>query len=365
MENPPLTLDDQLDFKETTIGNVKHVASYFDNMTGATTGLALKLDVVPQDELVYLSMLPQLLRQVGVIKEGKPVSYEEMSEMLRKEILNLSLGFTSNTRTDRYELVVRGSGNDAAESERAVEWTKLVLQSPNWRKENLPRIRDVVDQQLTTMRRRMQGAEESWVFNPAQSYKKQDNPVYLSAFSFLTQTHNVQRLRWMLMDAGDAESRNAIEAFLQKLGEAKGSREELKTLLSAIQGDKAQAGKIAPNLQSYLDGFAKLPEAARKLAIEAAKDLDQSLTDIPDSSLTMDWSYLCNQMRADLGQTPEKTLANLDNVRRKLLKTGNARMFFIGSRANESKLSTSYRSLLAGFENAPATKADLFKYQAS
>jgi Zn-dependent M16 (insulinase) family peptidase len=71
----------------------------------------------------------------------------------------------------------------------------------------------------------------------------------------------------------------------------------------------------------------------------------------------MDWSYLCNQMRADLGQTPEKTLANLDNVRKKLLKTGNARMFFIGSRANESKLSTSHRSLLAGFENVPATKA--------
>ena len=357
IENPPLTLDDQLDFKETTIGNVKHVASYFDNMTGATTGLALKLDVVPQDELVYLSLLPQLLRQVGVIKEGKPVSYEEMSEMLRKEILNLSLGFSSNTRTDRYELVVRGSGNDATESERAVQWMKLVLQSPNWRKENLPRIRDVVDQQLSGMRRRMQGAEESWVGDPAQSYKKQDNPVYLSAFSFLTQTHNVQRLRWMLMDAGDGESRKTIEAFLQKLGEAKGSREELKTLLSAIQGDKAQTGKIAPNLQSYLDGFAKLPEAARKLAIEAAKDLDQSLTDIPDSSLTMDWSYLCNQMRADLGQTPEKTLANLDNVRRKLLKTGNARMFFIGSRANESKLSTSHRSLLAEFENAPATKA--------
>ena len=53
-----------------------------------------------------------------------------------------------------------------AESERAVAWMNLVLNSPNWRKENLPRIRDVVDQQLSGLRRRMQGQEESWVNNP-------------------------------------------------------------------------------------------------------------------------------------------------------------------------------------------------------
>jgi Zn-dependent M16 (insulinase) family peptidase len=357
IEKPPLTLDDQLDYKEATVGNVKLVSSYFDNMTGATTGLALRLDVVPENELVYLSMLPQLLRQVGVVKDGKPISYEEMSEMLRKEILSLSLGFTNNTTTNRYELIVRGSGNDNEESIRAVEWMKLVLQSPNWRKENLPRIRDVIDQQLSGLRRRMQGAEEGWVRNPAEAYKKQDNPLFLSAFSFLTQAHNVQRLRWMLMDSGNAENRKVIEAFLQKLSEAKGSREELKTLLAAMQGDKNQTVKVAASLQSYLDDLAKLPEPARKVAEEAAKDLDQSLSDIPDSSLALDWAYLCNQMRTDLSQTPEKTLANLDTVRRRLLNTGNARMFFVGSRVSESRLSANYKNLLSGFEEATAPKA--------
>ena len=351
IENPPLTLDDQLDFKETSVGNVKLVSSYFDSMTGATSGLALRLDVVPENELVYVSSLPALLRQTGVVKDGKAISYEEMSEMLRKEILSLNVDFTGNERTNRYELVLRGAGNDAAESARAVEWMKLVLQNPNWRKENLPRIRDVVDQQLGALRRRMQGSEESWVNNPATAYLKQDSPLYLSAFSFLTQAHNVQRLRWMLKDAGSAESRQAIDGYLTKLAGAKGSRDELKALLGALQGDKAQASNISAPLIPLFDDFGKLPETARALALEAAKDLNQNLSDIPDSSLAADWAYLAEEMRQDLAQTPEKTLAALEGVRRKLLGTGNARMFFTGSRDMQTRLEANHKSLLAGFEN--------------
>jgi Zn-dependent M16 (insulinase) family peptidase len=357
IENPPLTLDDQLDFKETAVGNVKLVSSYFDSMTGATSGLALRLDVVPENELVYVSGLPALLRLTGVVKDGKALSYEEMSETLRKEILSLGVDFTGNERTNRYELVLRGAGNDAAESARAVEWMKLILQNPNWQKENLPRIRDVVDQQLGNLRRRMQGAEESWVNNPATSYLKQDSPLYLSAFSFLTQAHNVQRLRWMLKDAGDADNRKAIDEFLTKLAAAKGNRDELKILLAVLQGDKAQAEKVSADLKTLADDFGKLPETARALATEAAKDLNQNLSDIPDASLAADWAYIAGQMRQDLAQTPEKTLAALDGVRRKLLKTGNARMFFIGSREMETRLAANYKNLLAGFENASPARA--------
>jgi hypothetical protein len=211
------------------------------------------------------------MRLTGVVKDGKALSYEEMSEQVRKEILSLSVDFTGNERTNRYELVVRGAGNDAVESTRALDWMRLILTRPNWQKENLPRIRDVVDQQLGALRRRMQGSEESWVNNPATSYLKQDSPLYLSAFSFLTQTHNVQRLRWLLKDAGDAENKKAIDEFLTRLAAAKGNRDELKTLLAAMQGDKAQAEKVSADLKSLADDFGKLSETAKNLATEAAR----------------------------------------------------------------------------------------------
>jgi Zn-dependent M16 (insulinase) family peptidase len=361
IESPPLSLDDQLDYKVRTLaGGVPMVASTFDNMTSATTGLALRLDGVPDEELVYLSILPALLTRVGVIKDGKPVSFEEMSEMLRKEILSLNAYFSTNFSTDRAELVVRGTGNDDAESQKAIEWMKLVLLSPDWRPENLARIRDAVDQSLSSLRNRMQGSEESWVNNPADAYWRQDNPLLLATASFLTQTHNAHRLRWMLKDAGTPETREAISAYLTKLAGAgaQGTRTELKAMLAALQGNKAAAEKLPANLKSYNDDFARLPEAARSIASEAAKDIDQILADIPDSSLAADWSYLANQIRHDLLVSPEKTLANLNALRQRLLKTGNARMFMTASRATQQKMEANITALLAGLQ---AGKAEAVK----
>jgi Zn-dependent M16 (insulinase) family peptidase len=362
VDTPPMTLDDQLDYKVSALrSRVPMVASTFDNMTSSTVGLALRLNGVPEDELVYLSMLPTLLTRVGVIKDGKPLSYEEMSEMLRKEILSLNASYGTNFRTGRAELVVRGAGNDSAEAQRAVGWMNLVLLHPNWSKENLPRIRDVVDQTLSDLRRTMQAPEENWVSNPANAYRRQDNALLLTTSSFLTQAHNVHRLRWMLKDAGARENREAIFSFLSNLSDAgtHGGREDLKTLLGAMRGGNGSPAKVADALRPYYGEFARLSEPAKALAIEAAKDLDQLLTDLPDGSLPTDWSYLCQEMRHDLSISPEKTLAAMDALRQRLLKTGNARMFLIGSIAGQQKLSGSINELLANLET---TKADDVKY---
>jgi Zn-dependent M16 (insulinase) family peptidase len=277
-----------------------------------------------------------------------------MSEMIRKEILSLQVQFTGSPVTRRYEVTVRGAGNDAAESERAVAWMNLVLNSPNWRKENLPRIRDVVDQQLSGLRRRMQGQEEQWVNNPSEAYRYQDSPVYLSAASFLTQAHNVQRLRWMLKSAGDEENSKAIDAFLAKLATAKGTHVELKSMLTAMGGDKNQT--VTPELKPFVDEMSKLPATAKALAVDAAADLSQTLGDLPDSSLASDWMYLCNAMRQDLAQSPEKTLADLENVRRRIVNSRNTRMFYIGSIAVKQKLEPIYKSVLAGFDKSDFVK---------
>ncbi len=107
------------------------------------------------------------------------------------------------------------------------------------------------------------------------------------------------RLRWMLKDAGAAADAKAIDGYLTKLAGASsaGNRDELKTLVTAMGGDKAQAEKISAGLKTYYDEMNALPPAARKLAEDAANDLSQTLGDIPDPSLAADWAYLCNEMR--------------------------------------------------------------------
>ena len=97
---------------------------------------------------------------------------------------------------------MRGSGNNAAESKRAIEWMELALYHPYWRMENLPRVRDYVDQALGRLRRTMQGAEENWVGIRRRRTASRTNPLMLASSSFLTRAHNAQRLRWMLKDGG-------------------------------------------------------------------------------------------------------------------------------------------------------------------
>jgi Zn-dependent M16 (insulinase) family peptidase len=363
LEHPPLTLDDQLDYKVTSLqGGVPLVASNFENMTSATTGLALRLDGVPREQLFYLSAMPTLLTQVGVVRDGKPIPYEQMSEMLRKEILALNSYFSTNFRNGRAELVVRGAGNDAAESARALQWMKLVLTSPDWRVENIARIRDVVDQTLSGMRNRTQSSEENWVNDPANAYWRQDSPLLLSTSSFLTQSHNIHRLRWMLKDAG--ENSDAVASFLSKLARAGEGRNrvELKALLTLMQSKDGSAAVAPPTLASEAAAFAALPASAKPFVTDAAKDLDQLLSDIPDETLAKDWAYLCEEMRRDLLVPPARALAELNSVRQSLLKTGGARLFMIGSGATQAKLAPGVSELVAGLQTGAVVPA---KYDAS
>jgi Zn-dependent M16 (insulinase) family peptidase len=342
IDNPPLTLDDQLNYQVTQLKpGVPLVASTFENMTSSTTGLALRLDGVPESDLFLLTLLPGLLTQTGVILDGKPVSYEEMQEMLRKEILEVNGSFSTGLSSNRAELVIRGAGNDTAESRRAVEWIELMLFHPDWRPENLPRIRDLVDQYLSVQRDSMEGAEESWADNPIDAYYKQTNPLYLAIGSFLTRAHNADRLRWMLKDAGAPADRAAISSFLSALAAAAApDRTARKTLLTSIEN--GTSGEVA-----------KLTPRAREIAVEAAKDLDQMLPDLPDATLASDWSYLCNRIRGDLAVTPEATLKKLDALRASLLKTGNARMWMVSSSANRRELLPHVQALVGRLQAAP------------
>jgi Zn-dependent M16 (insulinase) family peptidase len=327
LDKPPLTLDDQLEYlQEGLPGGVPMVSSFFDNMTSATAGLALRLDRVPQQDLVFVSLLPALLTETGVIENGKPVPYEDMQERLRREVLGLEARFSTDVRSNRVELMLEGSGNDLAESRRAVEWMRLVLTTPDWRAENLPRIRDLVDHTVARLRSTMQESEESWVMNPVLSYWKQQNPLYLSASSFLTRAYNADRLRWMLKDTG-TEDRNAVAAQV--------------AALAAQASERAQITELLKKLQSG-SGVMK----------DVAADLAQMLPDIPDASLQQDWRYLCTQISRDLQAGPANTLDRLNALRRSMMAAGVARAWVVGSHANLDQLRAPLNALASDLNAA-------------
>ncbi len=318
LDNPPLTLDDQLEYAEQKVtgshGTVPMVASYFDNMSSATTSIALSLASVQEADLPLVSLLPQLLSSTGVIDSGKPISYEDMQQKLRREILSLDAGFSTNAHTNRVELTVTGAGNDIAESRRSIEWMRLILSHPDWRVENLPRIRDMVSQFVGRVRTTMQGPEEYWVNNPVYAYWKQNNPLYLTTSSFLTREWNADRLRWMLADFAD---RTAVAGELERLA--------------------ANPGADRPAIRQSVSGLSNK---------DLADDLTQLVADLPDQTLVADTQYLCRQLRVDILLTPQVALQKLDQLRRSLLVTGNARIWTVGSHASLDQLKPSMTALV-------------------
>jgi Zn-dependent M16 (insulinase) family peptidase len=349
VENPPLTLDDQLTYEVKKINNIEMVASTFDSMSSATTGIALGLTGIRDNQLIYASMLPGMLTRVGVIENGKAVSYEEMSERQRREILSLYASFSGDYRTGRVELVLRGAGNDIEESKRSLDWMSLVLHSPDWRPENLPRIRDVVDQALSNLRNRTEGPEESWVNDPADAYRSQTNPVMLSTLSFLTRAHHVYRLRWQLKDPG--KDSDALTKYLNALATSgsKASRADLKALLAAMKDGTSKPPK---SLSASFDSFQKLSTSGQGLMKEAATDLDLLLADIPNATLSSDWLYLVRQLRDDLMMSPEDVLERFTALRQTLLNKNNARLFQIGSRASQEALAPKVATLISGLSSS-------------
>jgi Zn-dependent M16 (insulinase) family peptidase len=332
-KNPPMTLDDGIVYDVTKLGTIKLVSTRFDNMTSATLGAAFPIFAPSREQIRYLSLLPQLMTRVGVIENGKPVSYETMSERMRNEILSLDAYYSTNPRTERVDFVLRGSGIGNAELKKAIGWMSLVAHTPDWRPENLPRIRDVVDQQVTGLRNVMQGSEESWVQNPATAYRMQTSAVYLAADSSFTRAHNALRLRWLLKEVPEADSASIREFTTLLATGSKASRAELRTLLASLDSDgKGKLPAAAPEThRAIVAASAKLSPTARALIADVAKDLDLTLNEIPDSSLDRDWVYLCEALRDDLLTPPSTALATLEELRKFVVRTGQTRMFFVSS----------------------------------
>ncbi|MDB5098447.1 MAG: Zn-dependent peptidase (Insulinase) family [Cyanobacteria bacterium RYN_339] len=350
LAHPPLVRDPGLAFRQQTLRRgVPLVASSFDSMTGVMTELDLRLDDVPTDRLVYLSQLPTLLTEVGVIVNGKPVSHEEVSKRLRNEVLGLSAGFSRNPRTHRAELSLSGQGLTGAESERAVAWMRRVALAPDWRVANLPRLRDVVDQAVTSLHGTMRGSEESWVQDPARALVSQDDPLQLATGSFLTREFYAHRLRWLLRDPGTEGA--AIAAFLDTLGQVKAPRADLQALTAALAGGPTTS--VAP---AVLAAFAKLPPTAHAHAVEAAKDLGSYVADLPDGSLAQDWAMLCREMRDDLLVPPAHALAELEAVRQAVFNVRRARVAMVGARAQQASLLARHvEPLLGALADRPIT----------
>ncbi len=358
IDNPPLSLDPLLEYREEKLpGGGDNMVATFDNITSAEVGLYLNMNVVPESLLVYVSALPTMLMQVGVIKDGQPLAYDETNEMIRREILGVRANYDINYANERVELRFKASGSTTEESLKAMEWLSTFLYDADWREENLPRMRDAIDFALTAARNGMKGSEESWVQGPASAYWKQTNPLVLSAGCFLTKQHSLLRMKWLLKKAPDPAVQEEFSAFMSRLGDYGGTadRAQLRVLGSRISSGQSPEGEIQPDA-GLVEAFGALSEPASGLVKTAVGDLAQCLSSLPDESVANDWKYLCQTITADLTTPPTHALDNFLLVMELIRAKDNVRGYLVGSEASQKALFPSQKELVDRFSDEPSVR---------
>lgn len=315
IDNPPMSYDEQLVYEVIELKNgIPFVASTFENMTTSQLGLAMDMSVVPEDKMVYVPFIPTVITEIGVIMDGQVVKYDEMQNRLREEILSFGAGYDFRSERERVELVVSASGNSKDELIRAIDWIKAGLYSPYLDVENIPRMKDLIDQNLVSLRNTMKGREEYWVRYPSTGYRYQTNPLVMSTRVFLTKTHHLHRLKWLLTDPGSDADQQIIKVYLNQIAELGKNK------------DREALSKILENPPE-----APQSEHAAKLAKEAVSSIKATLKEIPDENLSADFAYLIRQIEHDLNITPQKAIDDMKSILALVTKADNARMYMISN----------------------------------
>ena len=345
VDDPPMTIDDHLQYSCRSICGVPTVESVFDHMSGATVGLAFRLDRVSQRRRFIVSSLASLLLDVGVIDNGKPISHTEMTEALRREIWGLVAYYSSSSSTSRVELVIKGAGTRPDENERAMHWLRLGLFHPDWRAENLSRIRDVIDGDLAATRATPRGAEEGWVGGVELSWRRQSDPLQLGLNSYAAQTYDLLRLRWLLRD-----DPGGVADFVRELGEVgEPSRESLTELLASLteEGQAGESGRWAAGAQA-------LDARGRAMLREACDDLGYCMTESPDASLALDWGEICATIATELCTPPANGLRELEEALAEIRHRDNLRLFTVGDEPSLTAIEQPISAIIGELTEGPS-----------
>lgn len=357
LDNPPLSYDPTLDYRiDTVAGAVPMVASTFNSMTASTMTLSLDLHGIPEAQLLYVPLLPSLITEVGVVRDGQVIDYAALDQRLKNDVLNLYGDLAVNPYTGRVDLAVTAAGSDAAEGKAALEWLAVGLLHPYLATANLPRLRDVVNNRLTGLRNRMKGSEEGWVQGPAAAYLFQNDPLFLAASSFLTQENMMLRLKWRLMaEKGDPAATEAISALNGLAAVSAQPKADLVHLAETFAGGERAAYGAGP-FASFAAAYEAAAPEARKIVDAALADLAATMPQAPEVNAAADWTTLVTQMSAGLQYGAQSALDDLAGLQKIIAHRGNARLAMVSNAADRAALMPSIAVLIGhlSVEGSPA-----------
>jgi len=340
----PLSMDPTLKLEEVEAGGVKGFRGVFDNMSFAETSVSLDLkDAANSVDLPWLAILPRFLTESGVVIDGKPVAYDKAAEMRSKEIYSLTAEYAVRPSRGRHELRVSASGASVDEASRAIEWIGLCLEHPWIDAANLPRLRDLVAQEIQATRARLGGAEEDWVEDPARAVRWQGDPLFLATSSIHARLYLLARCEWRLMDKPEGDAGVGVYKALAEMVKLSVSAADAKSTTAALDERVAQWKATGR------------PEA--KWLVPIANRIKEMVGDMAPTTIAEDVAALVAQCMKDLDVGATGALKEIDAVRQSVVDRNGARFTLTGSRATTDALLGSVGTLIGGFAKREYVRA--------
>jgi Zn-dependent M16 (insulinase) family peptidase len=297
-EHPPLTNDDDVQYRQFQINSVPVIAVLFDGTPTVDIGLSFDLRALPPKYYKYLPMLPRFFDSVGLRTPDRLVSYADLMAQTQKNLSSFSIDYDSNAISRREDLAIRGSAASLEDFEHALTLISETVRFSNIDLSNLDRLQDLVDERLAEEDRYGKGEDSSWFWGPAQAFRHQDDALYLALNSHYTQSHWDSRLKWLVHRPVHPDEIDRLTRFADQT-------------LASLQG--LSAGELSNRLsQMQLTGLEK----------ELVSYWQRSIASFPENELIAGLRQLTTEVRHDLTVGPAQTIQELKELRDIIIDPG-------------------------------------------
>ena len=289
-DHPPLTWDDSIRYRQFALAGTPVVATLFQRPPTINLGLAFDLKRVPKEYYKYLPILARCFDSLGV-REGKTVtSYPELLAQIRTSIYDLWVSYEFDALARRGNLAFRVSGTSVTEFRRGLELLHKIMWSNYLDIANADRLRDIIDQRLSSDDSFTKQGEEYWIPNPAYSFLHQDDPLFFALNSQFTWAHWDWRLKWRLHKPVDSSEIDALGDF----------------------SNRVLASGVSDSQQEFVE---RLRETnASGLQRELVDYWSKNLAAFPDSERTEVLRQLASEVQQDLRAGPAQTIEELKRL---------------------------------------------------
>jgi hypothetical protein len=325
VKSPPLTPYEGVRSRTHKWDGVPITDVVFSRSNELAWGMGMNLNGIPERLQIYVSVLPDFMTSVGLRERDQVTDYSEVERLITRDVLSFTAFNHYDTEgSDRYDLRLGAEATHIGEYEASLRLADRILRSSDFSVENLPRIREVMDQKILGAKGFLVHFPSSSLDMPNFDIRYQDRPMFLSLHSEFHRIHSYSRLRWRFRRAPTEVELTSAQQFVD-------------SFIRGIQGLDRDAIKTRLNEAN--------PEG---LAGEVVQNWRNVLNDLPSHQLQSGLMRVWKEAKNEMSYGNSKAVSDLKELRDMLVNRSRMRLYRVGTPKSLKETQAVTRRFLEG-----------------